>query len=285
MTTETQSGFAVRRMERGELSLIREWATAEGWNPGLHDGPTFFAADPDGFFLGVCGGEPVACISCVAYDDAFGFLGQYIVRPGFRGRGFGLAVWRAGLEHLGHRNVGLDGVVDQQENYRRSGFHFAHGHVRYRGIGGGEASFDTVPLADVPFGDLVAFDRRHFPAARLDFLRHWISLPGATALGCVRDGKLVGYGAIRPAVEGFKIGPLFAEDPPIAHTIFRNLVANAAGQPFVIDAPDGASNPHFSEFIGTYKLEELFRTARMYTEEVPTIALGQVYGVTSLELG
>jgi ribosomal protein S18 acetylase RimI-like enzyme len=285
VSTPANDRFAVRRMERGEIGLICEWATAEGWNPGRHDGAAFFAADPNGYFLGTLAGEPVACVSCVAYDDAFGFLGQYIVRPEYRGRGYGLEVWRAGMAYLGDRNTGLDGVVAQQENYRRSGFHFAHNHIRYRGIGGGTASADTVPLADVPFDELLAFDLRHFPAARPEFLKRWIALSGATALGFLRQGKLAGIGVIRPAIEGFKIGPLFAEAPEIADALLKNLAATAPGQPFVLDIPDDSANPAAADFARRHGLTGLFRTARMYTRPAPAIALDRIYGATSLELG
>ena len=36
--------------------------------------------------MGWLGDEPVACISVVAYGDAYGFLGFYICRPEFRKR-------------------------------------------------------------------------------------------------------------------------------------------------------------------------------------------------------
>ena len=53
----------------------------------------FRAADPDGFFIGEWRGEPVACLSAVAYGEDFGFIGLYIVKQAFRGRGFGMRVW------------------------------------------------------------------------------------------------------------------------------------------------------------------------------------------------
>src|SRR5262249_25159801 len=121
----------VHRARPDEIDLFRTWAEREGWNPGLHDGPCFLAADPAGFFLAERAGEPVACISCAGYDDEFGFLGQYVTRPEMRGRGYGLRVWQAGMAHLGtRRNVGLDGVLAQQANYERSGFVFAHHDAR-----------------------------------------------------------------------------------------------------------------------------------------------------------
>jgi hypothetical protein len=138
----TDPKFIVRTMQPDEVGMARAWAAAEGWNPGLHTGRCFYTADPGGFFVGELDGQPISCISCVAYDDAFGFVGLYIVRPEFRGRGYGLRTWRVGMAHLGTRNVGLDGVRAQQRNYERSGFAVAYHHVRYQGEGGG--GFATV---------------------------------------------------------------------------------------------------------------------------------------------
>ncbi len=119
MTFEITVGSAddVQRMAR--------WAADEGWNPGNTDTHAFFAADPGAFRIGRLDGEPVACISVVKYGQALGFLGFYIARPQARGKGFGIQVWRAGMARLEGRNIGLDGVVAQQANYRKSGFRVA----------------------------------------------------------------------------------------------------------------------------------------------------------------
>ena len=116
------SALAIRPMRRADLDIAIDWAAAEGWNPGLDDADAFLAADPQGFLMGWLGDEPVACISVVAYGAAYGFLGFYICRPEFRGQGHGWALWQAGIARLGDRTIGLDGVVEQQANYARSGF-------------------------------------------------------------------------------------------------------------------------------------------------------------------
>ena len=127
------NGLVARPMSEADLELALDWAEAEGWNPGLHDARCFYAADPQGFFVGELGGVPVGCVSAVRYGPDFGFLGLYIVRAEYRGRGFGLELWRAALTHLGDRAIGLDGVVAQQENYRRSDFRLAFRNIRQRG--------------------------------------------------------------------------------------------------------------------------------------------------------
>ncbi|MFO0848474.1 MAG: GNAT family N-acetyltransferase [Gemmataceae bacterium] len=285
MSAPADPEFRVRRMARADLDLIRQWADAEGWNPGLHDAGAFHAADPDGFFLGERDGEPVGCVSCVRYGDRYGFLGQYIVRPGFRGRGYGLRIWQEGMRHLAGRTVGLDGVLAQQANYERSGFRLAHHHVRYQGAGGGVPAAGVTDVSAVPFADLALYDARMFGADRSAFLRAWVGLTGATALGVVSGGRLVGYGVIRPSSGGFKIGPLFAADRKVADAVFRSLLARVPGAAVCVDVPEAAANPDAAELVARHGWAEVFRTARMYAGEPPAVPVREVYGVTSLELG
>ena len=214
-------------MSRDEVDVAVAWAAREGWNPGLHDADCFHATDPTGFLLGMLGEQPIATISVVAYGDAFGFLGFYIVDPNERGKGYGIQIWRAGMAYLGERNVGLDGVVAQQDNYRKSGFALAYRNIRY----GGDVPRPTprpgrlqlVPIDRVPFATLAAYDRPLFPAPREAFLRCWIARPGTVARAALSDGAIVGYGAIRPCRTGYKIGPLFANDATIAEALFLDL--------------------------------------------------------------
>src|SRR5262249_28884205 len=143
----------------------------------------------------------------------------------------GLAIWNAAMQRLAGHTVGLDGVVAQQGNYRKSGFAFAYNNIRFEGRGGGAASDDLIDVRAVPFERLCAYDRRAFPASRSGFLRAWLEQPGVSALASIEDDTIRGYGAIRPCREGFKIGPLFADTPVIADTLYRGLASRA---------PDGA---------------------------------------------
>jgi hypothetical protein len=123
----------------------------------------------------------------------------------------------------------------------------------------------------VPSDELVAYDREHFPSRRPDFLRCWVASPGTTSLGCERGGRLVGYGVIRPAYEGHKVGPLFANEPGVADAFVGSLLATAPGQSVFNNAPDQSANPHVTEFVRRYGLSESFRTARMYNKAIPRL--------------
>jgi hypothetical protein len=165
----------------------------------LNDALCFAAAAPEGFLLGELAGIPAATLSVVNYDKRFCFLGFYIVRPDLRGRGLGLHIWQAGMARAGSRTIGLDGVVAQQDNYRKSGFVFAYNNIRY---GGRTASFDpgptTVSLGDVPFELIARDDAMVFPAARPTFLHTWIAAPGHVGRALIRDRHLAAWGVTLP---------------------------------------------------------------------------------------
>jgi hypothetical protein len=206
--------IAIRTMTRVDLDRAIDWAAAEGWNPGLDDAAPFRAADPDGFLMAFRDGAPVACISAVAYGARFGFLGFYICSAEQRGRGFGMAVWRVALDRLGDRVIGLDGVVAQQDNYRKSGFVLAHRNVRYGGTVAIDEPADPriVPIDGTLRDAIVAYDQPFFPGPRRAFLEAWLTPARRRGLAYVEDGAVRGYGVVRACRNGHKIGPLFADD-------------------------------------------------------------------------
>ncbi len=278
--------YVIRRMIRDEVDFAIDLAAAEGWNPGIQDADCFYPADPKGFLMGLLDDEPIGCISVVAYDDSFGFLGFYIVKPKFRGRGFGIQLWNAGMAYLRDRNVGLDGVVEQQENYKKSGFRLAHRNIRYQGSGGGHRSTNPgiVELSSVPFEDLKAYDNALFPAPRRQFLECWISQPKCIALGMMEHGNLRGYGVLRMCRVGFKIGPLFADNETVAEELYQALRSHAAqGDPIFLDTPE--VNPAAVALAERHAMKKVFETARMYTKGQPEISLDRWFGVTTFELG
>ena len=278
--------YTITPAKREELDVLLGWAADEGWNPGLHDAGCFYAADPGGFLLGRLDGEAVAGISVVKYGSAFAFLGLYIVRPGFRGRGLGLRLWQAGMATVAGRNVGLDGVVVQQQNYRKSGYSLAWRNIRQEGAGGDSVPIDAraVPLAGVPLTAVLAYDQAFFPDERVDFLRCWIQQPGGTALGWVEDGTLQGYGVLRPCRSGFKVGPLFADSTAVADGLFNALKA-AVGKDAKIYLDTPQANREAMALARRHGMTPVFETARMYTGLAPALPLQRLYGITTFELG
>lgn len=275
----------IRPMRPDELSVAVDRAAAEGWNPGLNDAACFATVDPEGFLIGEIGGEPVATISCVNYDARFSFLGFYIVRKDLRGRGYGLQIWNAAIAHAGNRVIGLDGVVAQQDNYRKSGFTLAYANVRYGGTATvtDEPPDGIVDLAGLPIADIEASDSMVFPAPRPAFLRSWVGTPGHIGRALIRNGALAGWGVIRPCRTGHKIGPLVADDRDTAQAVLSALLRATGGGEVFLDVP--GINTQAVALAKAAGLAPVFETARMYTAPIPPLRLERMFGVTTFELG
>jgi GNAT superfamily N-acetyltransferase len=270
----------IRPMSLRDLEVALGWARDEGWNPGRHDAPAFHAQDPSGFLMGWLGDEPVGCISVVKYGDRFAFLGLYIVRPEYRGKGYGKAIWEAGIASAGDRTIGLDGVPAQQANYERMGFVKAYETSRLAGLPppARGASF-AVDASLRPA--VAALDRECFPAPRDRFLAAWLS-PPRIVRAVVEGGSLMGYGVTRECIEGVKVGPLYARSIDAALGLLSAL-SRETGGPVQIDVP--VAQEAFTRALTGAGMTPGFSTARMYRGRPPIVEQSQVFGISTLELG
>ncbi|MCP4373135.1 MAG: GNAT family N-acetyltransferase [Deltaproteobacteria bacterium] len=278
--------YTIRNMTRNDIKIAIDWAAIEGWNPGLYDAECFYSADPNGFFIGEINNEPIATISAVKYGDTFGFIGFYIVKPEYRGQGYGIQIWNAAMNYLHDQNVGLDGVISQQDNYKKSGFKLAYRNIRYEGISGGQLfkNEQIVKLSDIPFEIIDSYDSQFFPDNRSTFTKSWVRQPKSNALCILRDHKLLGYGVIRKCLNGYKIGPLFSNNSKFAESLFLALTSSIKpSEPIYLDTPE--INQEAVALAESHDMKPVFETARMYTVKSPELPLNQVFGVTSFELG
>ena len=281
----------VRPASKQDFALALEWASHEGWNPGLDDLDAFYAADPSGFLMYYRDGVPVSSISVVRYGKDFGFLGFYIVRPDYRGQGIGWATWQAGMAHLERRSIGLDGVVAQQDNYKKSGFEFIGRNVRFSGKvcdAGRTQSDQSIRAAhhdDLP--EIYRIDQQCFGLPRRQFIADWCLNPSAKTrktLVKADQGQISGFGTIRQCNKDYKIGPIFCNSAKAAQAIFNALIETVLPQSEItIDVPSSnLSSMKFAEDVG---LKPVFETARMVRGNAPEIDWQRVYGLTSFELG
>jgi|LGVF01.2.fsa_nt_gb N-acetylglutamate synthase-like GNAT family acetyltransferase len=278
--------YRIRQAKKQDMSYIISLAKKEGWNPGLKDGDAFFTADPHGFFIGELDHIPISCISCVRYQN-FGFVGLYIVEENYRGNGYGLSLWEKAMDQLSDCNIGLDGVVSQQENYRKSGFTLFHKNMRFKYENTTPITFNSHPsifnTQTLDFSELLDYDSAHFPSNRKDFLYYWLNMKNASSFAYLHDSKIQGYGTIRQCDHGYKIGPLFANTSEIAEVLFLTLIHFANHEPVYLDISD--NNAYALALTKKYNMSVVFETARMYTKKEPPMLWDEIYGITSFELG
>ncbi len=294
------AAFTIRPMAEPDLPLVTEWARLEGFCPGIGDTGIYHHTEARGLWVGCLDGEPVGCISGVRYDASYGFIGLFLVRPAYRGRGYGLALWRHALAQLEPvACIGLEAAPDRLTDYGGWGFEPAYDTLRWRLPAASRPRCSAAPLppghALIP-GDaaapamVLAYDARHEATPRPLFLGEWLRQPGGDVevvrdeLGCCR-----GFGRIRPCLLpegagglGWRLGPLLADGPPLAGALLDRLCSERVG-PVLIDAPE--ANPRARRLLEERGFAVSGRTTRMYRGVPPAIPLQDVYGLACLELG
>jgi predicted GNAT family N-acyltransferase len=284
------ANFLIQKATQTDFEQVVQWAENEGWNPGLDDLETFYQTDPDGFLVGILDDKIIASISVVKYNQAYGFLGFYITDQTYRGQGYGIQVWTKGIEYLKSATIGLDGVVDQQDNYIASGFEFFGRNIRYSGvpksthIQNQDVTIQTISKND--FSWINALDQKCFGCDRQLFLRNWISWQDQNrqTLAVYKNAKPCGFGTIRKCKSGYKIGPLFSTDSDAASLLFDALSnLTPENSEITLDVPE--QNARAIELANSFDLQPVFETARMYKGPRPPITWQNVFGITTLELG
>ena len=93
-----------------------------------------------------------------------------------------------------------------------------------------------------------------------------------------------GYGVIRPCRTGYKIGPLFADSPELAESLFLALTSKVqATEPIFLDTPE--VNQAAVALAERHAMQVSFETARMYTGDFPELPVNRLFGMTSFEIG
>ncbi|EKD43287.1 MAG: GCN5-related N-acetyltransferase [uncultured bacterium] len=237
----------------------------------------------------VVSGEMVGSGSIVAYDGKFGFMGFFIVKPEFRGKGWGTKLWFWRRDKLLSRlnkgaPIGMDGVFAMQPFYAKGGFVFSHRDLRMEGVGKimqFEENVKEIMLEDLD--DISGYDVKFFGYERKIFLHGWLSMKSSQALKYIENGEIKGYGVVRKCQIGYKIGPLFADNYEAANELFKAMSTFVDGEPIYLDVPE--ININAMKLAKAYNMKECFGCARMYYNQAPKIPYDKIFGVTSFELG
>jgi len=282
-------GYTLAPMRDEDINQLAEWAAIEGWNPGRSDLAIARRIDPNAFIALRDGDQLVGGGTVFRITPSFGFMGLFIIRADRRGAGLGRALWHHRRDRLIDRlvpgaTIGMDGVLDMVPFYNDGGFRLAHHDLRYQGVASGEHDPYVLALVDEDRTDIRRLDAALFGADRSAFIDAWLSAPGVQAVVIRSESQRVSaLAAIRPALDGYKFGPVLAESPDLARRVVGHLLSMVEGQAVQIDVPEpNASGRALAESCG---LSPVFRCARMYYGPTPKVNVQHVFGVTSFEFG
>jgi GNAT superfamily N-acetyltransferase len=204
-------------------------------NRDQDDGPTHYHAAGDGknwlMVVPKETGKPEGCIVAFTYPNNTGFVGYFLMNKEFRGRGWGADLFRELLASFKASNtiyVGLDGVEEQVNTYKRRGFETA-ATIKLATRPSIVEKPKTVELVELVEGEQVVDIKGIDPEllARLDLAHTGFYRPaywsqkgllsrkdayGYALLSTAQDEpKLAGYVLVRRCQEGHRFGPLYAE--------------------------------------------------------------------------
>ncbi|KAG0271446.1 hypothetical protein BGZ95_000734 [Linnemannia exigua] len=275
------------------IDTFYTWSNSEQWNPSRkgYEHEVHHNIDPKGFIYSTVESSPsdnnqveeqgqkgkeketkkqgpdpakneiVCIVSAIRYGEDQGWIGHYIASSKFRGRGYGLATFNKALDHLNHEtraSIGLDGVMAQLENYRKSGFTQSAwlnerrngsvtelvekkerelaeriSHNKVEGL---------VLLSDpnVDLEQLPGIEVKYCGMKRPQFVKKWVQFhanhPEENRVGVAFlssdptstdpvTGKplVLGYACVRPATSSYRVGPLYASSGEIAKILLVKL--------------------------------------------------------------
>lgn len=315
------SPFTIRPLTSADIATVTGWARREGFAPGAGDLSIYRQTDRQGLWLGCLGEEPVGCIAGVRYNAAYGFIGLFLVVPQQRGRGFGVSLWRHALQHLADLPcIGLEAAPDRIDDYAGWGFAPASPTIRWQRdsdnvpagttgatgtalataaatragpplalgqVAAAEPAWCLLEGSAIPEAAVQRFDAQREPSPRPHFLHQWLQHPAGSVLALLdRQGRCRGFGRIRPCLlrdgEGWRIGPLLADDPAVAGALLQGLLQRHPGV-VLIDVP--GANLQAAPLLEPLGFRSVSRTLRMYRGPAPRATLAEVYGLACLELG
>ncbi|KAJ4371295.1 hypothetical protein N0V83_004512 [Neocucurbitaria cava] len=220
-----------------------------GWNRAEADAQTHFHVAQKGrnwlLLIPEETRKPEGCVIALSYPNSTGWVAFFIMNAGFRGRGLGRTLWKemeAVFRANGTTVIGLDGVQEQVETYKRRGFEdcariplMVRESLKVKALDGGvqldlTEAVELQDLRDVDPGELARLDYEH---TGLDRSAYWssdalLARQGAFGFAIVSGSRLTGFVYVRRCEHGRRVGPLYAETYAQAKQLLHKAMIDSA---------------------------------------------------------
>ena len=276
----------IKPLLKRDVSTLLAWVCAEGWNPGIYDIGLYQTLNPQGVLGAYLGDQLIGASAVFKHNPWFAFFGLYLVHPDYREQGVGIKMTRHRLNLAGYRNIGLDGVLEKVDTYRKVGFRRAHLNQRFSfSVSNIPEPKGLVDLKTLPLTAILKFEQGNqlFPGCRKALLQRWLYHDQFIGRVLVSEGQIQGYVLLRPGEDCMRIGPLLATSPNTARTLFISALHHSQGKLVYLDTPE--TNLNARSIIDEFNGQLVFETARMYRGYQPELQYPAIYGLTALEAG
>ncbi|XP_055930946.1 uncharacterized protein LOC129961208 isoform X2 [Argiope bruennichi] len=233
--------YTIRPMKREEIPDVLQLWRETGLAEGTYSLDTWFAHDPDGFYVAVTDdGMVLGSCAGVLQNDDLAFIGLYVVKSAYRRHGIGRKIWNAVMKRVGDRNAGVNPVPEQLENYRdRSGFPVQTSwcsivsHTKSMDMSLFTANDLDINLQRLILEDndtlneVICYDADVCGFSRGNLVPLLCSQKDSVTMVATKtdSNEICGYGNIRKNIKnGAIVGPLYADSAEIAEKILYELV-------------------------------------------------------------
>lgn len=199
----------IRQMTICDLDFVLNLTSSEGWSSTRRDFEESLIFNPKGSYIGEVNGEPVGMVCTVSYGE-FGFIGNLIVIPTYRGQNFGRALMEFAMKYLqdnGAKSLFLDGVPRAVSLYEQLGFRKISKSLRLEAVVHGRNTEHTRNMVETDIGKIAAFDSQYFGGQRDGFLRMRFSAYPEFARVIEKREKIQGFIMGSRSGSSVRIGP------------------------------------------------------------------------------
>jgi ribosomal protein S18 acetylase RimI-like enzyme len=234
----------LRMLRPEDLSFADSLRAIVGWNQTLADWRRFLGMEPEGCFLAEWNGSPVGTATTLCYGSEAAWIGMVLVHPAHRRRGIGRALLNHCIALLQERRVRcikLDATPAGKPIYDGLGFQSEWTLARWEHTGPQVPKPDDARLRPWQASDLrsiASLDATAFGVSREKLAAALASQSRLALVLETAQGRVGGYGFIRPGSRATYLGPIVAESDEIGLQLVQALLANASGEKVFWDIPD-----------------------------------------------
>ncbi|KAH7093347.1 hypothetical protein FB567DRAFT_433142 [Paraphoma chrysanthemicola] len=228
------SPLSIRSAENLEEVKTLWWPLMKelGWNRAEEDAATHYSVAENGknwlVILPEGSDTPQGMIIPFIYPNSTAWVGFFIMNDTFRGHGFGRRLWKEmelAFDKAGTTVIGLDGVEEQVETYKRRGFE----------------DCARIPLMTRD----TALDLAHTGLDRSAYWSTGALTSRIDSLGyAVVAGKVVSFIYARRCEHGVRIGPLYAATRSQARQLLHRVMIDFAKPQDTFIAEVFGTNPN-----------------------------------------
>ncbi|MBM3292689.1 GNAT family N-acetyltransferase [Candidatus Bathyarchaeota archaeon] len=221
--------LSIRLANVNDIAFWMNMIEAAGWDNTVADAKRCLYLEPKGCFIASSNKDDIGIVNSFQYGK-LGWIGNLIVKPEFRGLGYGEELMKYAINHLkneGVTTIRLDAVPKAVSLYERLGFKHEWKSLRYSCISEKKNTENVTLIKPSEMNEIHRLDKRYCGFDRKKFVEKIREEFPNLCYKISLQGKIRGYIMARHLNNSYKIGPWICEEDneydaeQLLHTVMR----------------------------------------------------------------